>query len=52
MKIKFWSDTNQQGFEADMFDLGISLIPVALYVYDIEDRFWPIAAEWGATRVY
>lgn len=52
MRVKFWSDTNQQGF-SDLVEqmAGVAPQPINLYEYEIPDALLPVAEEWGATVV-
>jgi len=52
MRVKFWSDTNQQGF-TDVAEAaaGVRLEPVNNYEYEIPDELLSLAEEWGATVV-
>lgn len=51
MRMKFWSDSNQTGFEDEVVALGASLCPLDSYEYEVPDELVPVALAWGATEV-
>lgn len=51
MRVQFWSDTNQRGFEDALDAMGVTLMTINMYQYEIPDELWPLASEWGATEI-
>ncbi len=52
MRVKFWSDTNQEGFVSAVEEAaGVRLEPINLYEFEIPEEVLPLAEEWGATVV-
>ena len=51
MIVQFWSDTNQRGFEDALDALGVTLMSVNFYQYEIPEQLWELASEWGATEI-
>lgn len=50
MRMKFWSDTNQQGFLGLLAEKGVEVAPVNNYEFEIPEELRELAEDWGATE--
>lgn len=51
MIVKFWSDTNQNGFSDALGEMGIECTLHNSYEYEIPEELLSLAVEWGATEI-